>query len=484
MKQKIIIGLAVYAVLFSLSGIYVLNTIGDATTELDNLVQLHQAEILREHYLLEIRRVQYDLSLKDTQHARDFDTAVQHAVNMRAIVEACDSCHHVEPTFERIRDLQERTVEYQETLSRVLTIRANPERLSVEKDAAFHSGEELISRVGQMITLTGARLEAATQESLKEMRETRIALFALVGIAPLLSAGLGYLFISSLTRPVKVLLRSTRKLKSGDLDHRVARLQDEFGELGNAFNEMAESLKEQMHQMQRAEQMAVVGKLAAGLAHEIKNPLAGIKVAMNVLGNEEYLSSEDKDVVRKVAKECSQLELLMRSFLEFARPPKPKMESVEINSLLDSALTFHAGSARRAVEGTPETKIVKEFGSLPRTGADPMQLHQVFLNLVLNALDAMPEGGTLTVRTRFETEDRLIQIEITDTGEGIEPKHAANIFQPFFTTKPKGTGLGLPICRQLVEQHGGTIVATENPGGGTCFRIRLPLQTIEKDAAA
>jgi hypothetical protein len=108
-KKKIIIGLAVYAVLFSLGGIYVLNTIGDATAELDNLVQLHQAEILREHYLLEIRRVQYDLSLKDTQYARDFDIAVRHAVNMRAIVDACDSCHHSGNTLDRIRDLQKRT---------------------------------------------------------------------------------------------------------------------------------------------------------------------------------------------------------------------------------------------------------------------------------------------------------------------------------------------------------------------------------------
>jgi signal transduction histidine kinase len=483
-KKKIIIGLAVYAVVFSLGGIYLLNTLGDATAELDNLVRLHQVEILREHYLLEIRRVQYDLTLKGTQHARDFETAVKHAVNMRSIVDACFSCHHREPVLERIRDLHAETVSYQEALSRVLTIRANPARLAEEKEAAFHAGERLLEKVGRMVALTGSRLNEATQESLEEIRDTRFAIFALVGIAPLLSAALGYVFISGLTSPVKVLLRSTRKLKAGDLDHRVARLQDEFGELGNAFNEMAASLKEHLSEMQRAEQMAVVGKLAAGLAHEIKNPLAGIKVAMNVLGDEEYLSDEDKGVVRKVGQEIARLELLMRSFLDFARPPKPKMESVDVNALLDSALTFYSGSDRRTAEGGPATDMVKEFGKLPRTGADPMQLHQVFLNLVINAVDAMPEGGTLSVRTSFDAEDRIVQVEIADTGHGIEPKHAEKIFQPFFTTKPKGTGLGLPICRQLIEQHGGTIVATENPGGGTCFRIRIPLQTVEEDVAA
>jgi len=113
-----------------------------------------------------------------------------------------------------------------------------------------------------------------------------------------------------------------------------------------------------------------------------------------------------------------------------------------------------------------------------------MQLHQVFLNLVINAVDAMPDGGTLSVRTAFDAEDRIIRVEIADTGHGIDPKHAASIFQPFFTTKPKGTGLGLPICRQLIEQHGGTIAVTENPGGGTCFRIGLPQQTVKEGVAA
>jgi signal transduction histidine kinase len=96
----------------------------------------------------------------------------------------------------------------------------------------------------------------------------------------------------------------------------------------------------------------------------------------------------------------------------------------------------------------------------------------------------MPDGGTLTVRTAFESEDRIIRVEIADTGHGIDPKHAASIFQPFFTTKPKGTGLGLPISRQLIEQHGGTISVRENSGAGTCFCIGLPQQTVNEDVAA
>ena len=474
MKKKIIIGLAVYAVVFSLGGVYVLHAIGDATTELDKLVQLHQVEILREHYLIEIRRVQYDLTLKGTAHARDFDTAVRHAVNMRSIVNACFSCHHEEPTLQRIRGLQAQTELYQDALSRVLTLRADPRRMTREKDAAFHVGEELISQVGQMISLTGARLEAATHESLKRIRNTRFALFALVAIAPLLSAALGYFFISSLTSPVKVLLRSTRKLTAGDLDHRVAHLQDEFGELANAFNEMAGSLKGQLQEMQRAEQMAVVGKLAAGLAHEIKNPMAGIKVAMNVLGEEDYLSAEDKQVVRKVGQEISRLELLMRSFLDFARPPKLNMESVDVNALLDSALTFYSRSARGTAAGGAATEIVKEFGTLPRTDADPMQLHQVFLNLVINACQATAGDQAIRIAVRSQA-DRVV-IEVRDDGCGIPPEQLERIFDPFFTTKPvgEGTGLGLSISYQIVQSHHGELTVESTPGRGSCFRVSLP----------
>ncbi len=486
MKKKIIIGLSVFAVVFAMGGLlYLLSVINQATERLDELIVLHQVEILREHYLLELRRVQSDLTLVGTQHARSFDTMVTHAVNMRAFIETCFDCHHAQSVEERIRDLRWQTQLYQDSLSRVLTIRANPKRLAREQDAAFRVGEQLITQVGEMIALTGSRLEAATQESLKEIDDTKYALYLLVGVAPLLSAALGYLFITGLTNPVKVLLRSTRRLQAGDLNHRVAKLHDEFGELADAFNEMSASLKEQMHKMQRTEQLAVVGELAAGLAHEIKNPLAGIKVAMHVLAEESYLSAEDREVVSKVGHEVTRLELLMKNFLDFARPPKPRLESVDINELVSNSMTFYAASRKRPTrEAMSNVEIIKQLGELPRTAADPMQLQQVFLNLVINAVDAMPDGGTLSLRTSYEQNDSVIIVEVADTGRGIDAEKANKIFQPFFTTKPKGTGLGLSICRQLVEQHGGTIEVVSRPGQGTCFRITFPVRSIEEGAAA
>jgi len=477
MKRKIVLGLAIYSVVFSLAGVYVIRTIRTATTDLDRLITLHQVEILREHYLLQIRKVQSDLTLMETPHERSFDTVVKNVMNMGRIIDTCFDCHHSARGTERLDALKRQTETYKESLSRVLTVRANADRRAGEEDSAFRIGEELIGQVQDMIALTTSRLGENTQKAMNRIERTKYILYGLVAVGPLASAVLGFVFILGLTLPVKVLVESTRKLKSGDLDHRVAELNDEFGELGRSFNEMASSLKEQMKKMQRTEQMVVVGELAAGLAHEIKNPMAGIKVAMSVLSEESYISTEDKSVLQKVVAEITQLEGLMRNFLNFAKPQKPRLETVNVNQVLNTTLTFHMKHHAIGAGGLGKIETVKEFGELPPTLADPTQLQQVFLNLFLNALHAMPRGGELGVRTRLDGDGKTIRIEFSDTGSGIREDLIGKVFQPFFTTKPKGTGLGLAISKQMIEQHDGTIDVANRPSGGVMFTIRIPVKT-------
>ena len=476
MKRKVAIGLAVYSVVFLLAGVYVIRTIRNATTSLDKLITLHQVEILREHYLLQIKKVQSDLMLKGTPYSRSFDAVVMHVMGMGKLIDTCFECHHSPRGMERLNGLKRQTDKYKDALSRVLTIRADTGRLAAEKDTAFRVGEELIEQVGDMIAFTTSRLGENTQKAMSEIEHTKYILYVLVAMGPLVSALLGYIFISGLTRPVKVLVESTRKLKGGDLDHRIAGLSDEFGEVAASFNEMAESLKEQMQKMQRTEQMVVVGELAAGLAHEIKNPMAGIKVAMSVLSEEAYISAEDKAVLQKVVAEITQLEGLMKSFLNFAKPQKPRLETVNVNQMLNTTLTFHLRHQAVGAGGAGKIEIAKEFGELPPTLADPTQLQRVFLNLFLNALHAMPHGGELGVRTCLDEDGKSIRIEVSDTGSGIREDLINKVFQPFFTTKPKGTGLGLAISRQMIEQHDGTIAVANRPGGGVLFTIRLPVK--------
>src|SRR5512134_76004 len=202
--------------------------------------------------------------------------------------------------------------------------------------------------------------------------------------------------------------------------------------------------------------------------------MAGIKVAMSVLAEEKYIHPEDKTVIQKVIGEIARLEGLMKDYLNFARPQKPRMENVSLNHMLNATLTFYLKT--HSAGGKGETiRIEKDFQEVPTTQADTGHLQQVFLNLFLNAFEAMPQGGTLGVRSRLEDGDGRIRIEVYDTGKGIREDLLDQIFVPFFTTKAKGTGLGLAISRQLIEQHGGTIGVSNRPEGGTLFTIRLPV---------
>jgi signal transduction histidine kinase len=483
MKTKIIVGLTIYAILFLGGGLYVLHLIGSTTNRLDNLIMLHQVEILREHYLIQIRRVQTDLALRETRFARDTDTVVSHVRSMGRVVRTCSDCHHDEATTARLGDLEHRTMEYQEAISRVMTVRAGEERLRAERDNAFQAGEDLIERVSDMIALTGVRLEASTQRALTSIRKTTYVLLILLAAGPLISIGLGFVFVRGITKPLGVLLETTRRLAAGDLDYRVPRLSDEFGQLGESFNAMASSLREHMTERQRAEQMAVLGRLSAGLAHEIKNPLAGIKVAMEILAGEESMTEENRDVARKVRQEVGRVETLMKSFLTFARPPRPQPAEVDVDALISSSLSLYGRDPRFSPDHPKPIRLVRGERSGAVAIADPAQLEQVIVNLLLNALEAMPDGGTLAVRTGADP-DGMVRIEVADTGKGVVPENRERIFEPFFTTKGKGTGLGLAISRQLIEQQDGTLRVGESSGGGAVFTVRVPARTAGVESAA
>jgi signal transduction histidine kinase len=171
----------------------------------------------------------------------------------------------------------------------------------------------------------------------------------------------------------------------------------------------------------------------------------------------------------------------MKSLLNFARPPKPQFMTVDMNKILDTTIAFSLTYPSFSSDNSKAIRIEKDFGDhLPATMADPVQLQQVFLNLLLNAGEAMPDGGKVMVKTSHNPLANSIQIEMADSGKGVDEEVMEKIFNPFFTTKPRGTGLGLAITKQLMEQHGGDIRVSNNPGSGTTFRIVLPLKKPEE----
>ena len=369
---------------------------------------------------------------------------------------------------------------YQELTRDIFTVAPGSAVSESRAGAALRLGDELIGKVEHIVNVTSANLEKQEREILRKIQQRKNLLFLLVTIGPFFAVGLAFFLIRGLTQPVTSLLDATRRLKAGDLDHRIKGLQDEFGEVAASFNEMAASLKKQMQEMQRTEQLRVCGEMAAGLAHEIRNPLAGMKISIEVLLSELDLEERDREVLLKIIEQIRNIELLMKNLLNYARPVAAQPVSFDVNKILEKTIYF-IEKHPSFVSGDPHKQIIKELDDhLPEIVGDPQQLQQVFLNLLLNAAEATAEGGKITVKTGHDEQGKTVSISIKDTGNGIAAELQEKIFQPFFTTKGKGTGLGLAVSKRIVEEHGGTIGVANNIDGGVTFTITLPVKMIDR----
>jgi signal transduction histidine kinase len=220
--------------------------------------------------------------------------------------------------------------------------------------------------------------------------------------------------------------------------------------------------------MVRADRFAAVGEIATGLAHEIKNPLAGLSGALELLAEDLSRDPRQAEIVTEMRHQVSRLAHTMESLLSFARPARAKLRSSDVNGSLDKVL-FLVGQQCRGGNVTIEPKLAE---GLPLVLADPFQLEQVFLNICLNAVQAMSRtGGTLGVTSR--PGEGNVVVEIEDTGPGIPSDLRAQLFKPFFTTKREGTGLGLAISARIIAEHGGHIGYRCPPTGGTIFTVTL-----------
>jgi nitrogen fixation/metabolism regulation signal transduction histidine kinase len=296
----------------------------------------------------------------------------------------------------------------------------------------------------------------------------------------LLGLGFSLWAASRVTRPVLALASNVRDVARGKWDAR-ARVDstDEVGQLAQDFNRMTEQLVEQRDRMIQAERVAAWRELARRLAHELKNPLFPLQITIENLQRARQAPSEQFDEVFReststLLAELDNLKTIVGRFSDFARMPAPHLEPVDLNQMVqDVAKLF---DAQMEAPGHPPTvKVLQLDDNLPSVSADPEQMRRALRNLVLNALDAMPKGGTLTLRTQLldSLHDRKIAIEVSDTGEGLTPEECARLFTPYYTTKQHGTGLGLAIVQSVVSDHKGTITVRSEPGKGATFRIEL-----------
>ena len=280
-----------------------------------------------------------------------------------------------------------------------------------------------------------------------------------------------------LVRPLRALTRGVRAITSGDYESRVDEEgSQEFQELAAGFNGMAvqlRTLRGLEEELRRRDRLTALGEAAMVIAHEVRNPLGIIKTSTEVVRKRTMLAAADDKLLGYVVDEVRRIERLIREFLDFARPKSPAKVPIRLRALAERVT---AGAAVELQKNHVQLSIAE---TTPEVDAlvDIDQLHQALLNLVLNALDAMPGGGGITITiSATETE---AAITVSDTGTGIEADVAEKIFNPFFTTKAKGTGLGLAKVQHVAEAHGGAASCVSAPGKGASFTIRLPRLTVD-----
>jgi len=286
-------------------------------------------------------------------------------------------------------------------------------------------------------------------------------------------------FAVAVRRPMLELQDKIARVSLGDLNASVsfANRNDEIGDLGRDFNDMVAQLKasrEEIHrlhqtQMSRAEHFATLGELAAGLAHEIRNPLAGIAGVIEIVSRDLPPGSAARSVIKDAKEEAVQINRILTDLLETARPKPPQFQVKDLAGTAEHAVMF---ARQQAITKGIRIELDTEE-QIPPVDHDPNQMNQVLLNLLLNAIQAMDKAGTIHVSLRRDRDSAIITV--ADQGKGIAPEVLPNIFRPFFTTKGHGTGLGLSLARRIVESHGGTITARSEVGKGTQFMVRLPI---------
>lgn len=414
--------------------------------------------------------------------------------------EACYACHaHAQPLSKLNRPDRFRV--YRANGKRVLAIITpieNQPSCSTAECHAHPADQKILGVVDTHLSLARADAQVAEGTGLMLVYDT----VAMLCIALLIAFFIHH-FVGE---PLKKLRAGTEKLSTGNLGYQIqAPSNDELGDLAQSFNAMSlqlqaaneeivawahtledrvaqktEELRRTHDEVLHVETMASLGKLAAVVAHEINNPLAGILTYAKLLrkwvdrgetsGEKKYEAMQCLDLVASESRRCGEL---CKNLLSFSRTAPMNVESTDINSVVERCLLLvHHNLELAAIDSRPELAP-----GLPRIQCDPTQIEQVLLALVMNALDAMPHGGTLSVRTDLLEDLQQVEIQVLDDGAGIQAEILPTIFEPFVTTKDRshGTGLGLAVSRSIIERHSGKITVHSEVGKGTAVTITLPL---------
>lgn len=395
--------------------------------------------------------------------------------------EACYACHATDQPLERVSITERARIFQAASKTRTLGI-INPiynEPSCWQSNCHAHAPDQKVLGVLD-VTMSLAEVDRGLKAS-----QIRLLVFAIIAIASI--SLMIYLLIKRIVlRPVTQIVEATQHVATGDLNHTVTmQKNDEIGDLAKSFNQMTRKLSEVQRQLYQSDKLASVGRLAAGVAHEINNPLTGVLTYSSLLlkhANDYPQLKEDLGVIVRETKRCRDI---VKGLLDFARQSQPEKRRSDINEIINHAVRILQNQL-----SLHHVKLEQNLHpDLPLINADVNQIQQVLVNLLLNAGDAIAEkdGGTITLATApvnsemttargLSPTKKYIRIKVSDTGCGIAAEYLSKIFEPFFTTKgPKSTGLGLAVVWGIIEKHGGHITVESEVAKGTTFSILLPV---------
>jgi len=355
-----------------------------------------------------------------------------------------------------------------------------------KREAGFELHQKVRNQFLQLIDLCN-RYRVAHERRIDHAHEqikqrsnliTFLSTFGLVSVMAL-AVVLAYVLFNQILGPIRELALEASSAKSDAAStDEVEALSLRFHNLMADVDQTKTKLKWSREHLQQAEKWALVGKLAAGVAHSVRNPLTSVKMRLFSMERSLNLSSTQKDDFEVISEEIRHIDTILANFLEFSRPPKLKMQKISPSDAVDTAIQL----LHHRLESYDVKVHVQREGRLPMTLADPDQLKEVLVNLMVNACEAMVDGGKIRISEEVNTSDDAmpaIVISLSDTGPGIPDSIHTKLFQPFFSTKEEGTGLGLSIAMRIVEEHGGWLDLKSTEGHGATFIITLPIREEE-----
>jgi two-component system NtrC family sensor kinase len=518
MKKILIRGIVLIIIIFTLSGVFILYRL-DSLASVEKVRDRHE-KIYNQYQmiLLNMERAQAELYRHQAGYTRNINNVVENVLeieDMMALLETeyehylhdelCNSCHDAQIKFDELQARLEKAADhlnnYENRVSFFITVRNEEISNSLEKEA-LRDGEEVLDVIGDGLRATTIMTGQMVELQSAALRSGRISIVITIFLSAAIALVVVVLTIIEMRNPLLKLVEGIKKVSSGRYDSKVDLVSDdEIGYLAKTFNTMTDNLNavtrekdrllEELRQlndnleervrkaveeldlthkqMLRNETLSAVGVFASGVAHELATPLSSLVSYVQMMKKKTAAYGQYSTEMELVEKELLRCRNILRGMLAFSRAPEKEQTPTDLNGVLQDLLTLVQYQARNK-----NVLIQKHLSpSLPFVMAITGQLRQVFMNIIMNALQSMPDGGELEVET-FAKGNR-VGVKITDTGCGIPEEDMERIFQPFYTSKETGTGLGLSISYGIVKAHGGDIEVISEEGKGTTFYVYLPV---------